>query len=163
MIVLKPKTIENDKFHDLSKWNGKYFRPTRYWSCIKGLSLFHYVIFIRKFIIFFMIRLMGDIMTTLTALVPIHKNKSWENSSTFCSEVPIWATSIWMFTCHCQGYLVMQNGCHSLIHCTWFVSSNFIVLQFNVLPRFAWVQLSLSLIVKFKFTIQCAISIQMFV
>ena len=54
-----------------------HVRPTRYGNCIIGLSPFDKVIFITKFVIFFVIRLMDDITPTLIACQLFLHEKSW--------------------------------------------------------------------------------------
>ena len=76
MIILKLKTIETINFliYQIEKVNhvrptSFHVRPTRYGSCIIGLSPFDNVIFIVKLVIFFVSRLIYDITPTLAWLV----------------------------------------------------------------------------------------------
>ena len=69
MIVLKPKTI-NFVIYRIETtnhvWPTRYHvRPTQYGSCIIRLLPFDNVIFIAKFVIFFVSGLMDDITPTL--------------------------------------------------------------------------------------------------
>ena len=67
MIVLKQKTINFGIYRietvNHARPTSYHVRPTRYGNCI--ISPFDNMIFIAKFVIFFMIRLMDDITPTL--------------------------------------------------------------------------------------------------